>query len=500
MDTLSFGFVLLIIVLGGLTAYIADFLGRFLGKKRLSIFGLRPKHTAILITSFAGLLIPLVTMLLLITLSHEVKVWLVEGQSAVEERNRKVTELKLVNARVSQKTQEAIQLEHQKSLALQNMQEAQSKLTTFKNAVKELQSQSKALKQEVARFRKDLLAMHQRYQSLETTHQHLQIASKGLKNENLQLSLIQSNLEKELKGKAALSSELESKMTELQGRVNNLNVQKKEILAQYDHLSQQFQQDIQQAKLELESARSEKEKAEIEIQHLHNVRLSLETGLNTNVYNSRLIPIIFQEGEELARVKLEPNQTEEQVRKAIVELLERTHKVAKQKGASPAGRYQTAAGFADLPLANGILSSEEQKEAIVQTTKQIPENTVLTAHAFWNSYKGEYIILKIISQKDPLIYKKGALLASTTINGARTAEHIFEQITRFINEKIRPKVQKEKMIPFRLPQPQYIEVPYSQMWSLIKRIKDRDEKVQLNAYIAADTRAADMIKLDFTIQ
>src|SRR5205823_2006214 len=56
----AFG-ILLLLVLCGFIAYIGDLLGRRLGKKRLSIFGLRPKHTAILLTIVTGVLIATVT-------------------------------------------------------------------------------------------------------------------------------------------------------------------------------------------------------------------------------------------------------------------------------------------------------------------------------------------------------------------------------------------------------------------------------------------------------
>lgn len=53
--------ILLLLVLCGFIAYMGDLLGRRLGKKRLSVFGLRPKHTAILLTVVTGVLIAGVT-------------------------------------------------------------------------------------------------------------------------------------------------------------------------------------------------------------------------------------------------------------------------------------------------------------------------------------------------------------------------------------------------------------------------------------------------------
>ena len=54
--------VLFLLAVCGLIAYIGDLLGRRMGKKRLSAFGLRPKHTAILFTIVTGVLIACVSL------------------------------------------------------------------------------------------------------------------------------------------------------------------------------------------------------------------------------------------------------------------------------------------------------------------------------------------------------------------------------------------------------------------------------------------------------
>lgn len=53
--------IVLLLALCGFIAYMGDLLGRRLGKKRLSVFGLRPKHTAILLTVVTGVVIAAVT-------------------------------------------------------------------------------------------------------------------------------------------------------------------------------------------------------------------------------------------------------------------------------------------------------------------------------------------------------------------------------------------------------------------------------------------------------
>ena len=49
--------ITVMIITGGAIAFIGDKLGTKIGKKRLSIFGLRPRHTSMIITVITGALI-----------------------------------------------------------------------------------------------------------------------------------------------------------------------------------------------------------------------------------------------------------------------------------------------------------------------------------------------------------------------------------------------------------------------------------------------------------
>lgn len=54
--------IIVMAVVGGLIAYIADKMGSKIGKKRLSLFGLRPKHTSVLLTVLSGTVIAVLTI------------------------------------------------------------------------------------------------------------------------------------------------------------------------------------------------------------------------------------------------------------------------------------------------------------------------------------------------------------------------------------------------------------------------------------------------------
>jgi len=65
--------IIALVAVSGLIAYVGDILGRRLGRKRLSIFGLRPRHTAIAISVLAGMLITLFTLAVAMAVNQNVK-------------------------------------------------------------------------------------------------------------------------------------------------------------------------------------------------------------------------------------------------------------------------------------------------------------------------------------------------------------------------------------------------------------------------------------------
>ena len=47
--------LLIITIMGGLIAFLGDKIGTKVGKRRMSLFGLRPKHTSIIVTIVTGI-------------------------------------------------------------------------------------------------------------------------------------------------------------------------------------------------------------------------------------------------------------------------------------------------------------------------------------------------------------------------------------------------------------------------------------------------------------
>lgn len=65
---------LILIIMGGLIAFLGDRIGSKVGKKRMTLFGLRPKYTSIIVTVISGVLISFTTIAVLAVVNENVRV------------------------------------------------------------------------------------------------------------------------------------------------------------------------------------------------------------------------------------------------------------------------------------------------------------------------------------------------------------------------------------------------------------------------------------------
>lgn len=84
--------LIMTVLMGGIIAYNGDVIGRRFGKRRVSVFGLRPKHTAILITSLTGVLISGLTTFFLFLLVPPVRDVIMRGEQAIRTKDRALAE------------------------------------------------------------------------------------------------------------------------------------------------------------------------------------------------------------------------------------------------------------------------------------------------------------------------------------------------------------------------------------------------------------------------
>ena len=89
----GFPLVIILVFIGGLIAYLGDRIGMKVGKNRLSLFGLRPKYSSIIITIITGVLIAVFSLGVMLTASEKARIAVFELDNLLLEIESKKEEL-----------------------------------------------------------------------------------------------------------------------------------------------------------------------------------------------------------------------------------------------------------------------------------------------------------------------------------------------------------------------------------------------------------------------
>ena len=90
---------LILMLMGGIIAFLGDKIGSKVGKKKMTLFGLRPRYTSIIVTIISGVLISFLTIAVLAVVNENVRV-------ALFGLNKLQTEMAHLNQEIKVKNQE----------------------------------------------------------------------------------------------------------------------------------------------------------------------------------------------------------------------------------------------------------------------------------------------------------------------------------------------------------------------------------------------------------
>lgn len=508
MDAATIGFLAVVVLASGLIAYIADLLGRKLGKKRLTLGSMRPRHTAALMTTLSGMLISVLTIAIVMALSSDVRDWILRGNRAISESKRLERDLTAKQVEFSNLTRQKSALDQQvgslhqrvRSLnedvaksrkrasdAAQSLKSAQSNLAAAQSRYRQAQARYDAAR---ARYASAQASLVTKQAQLASTQKDLGAANRDVKEAVRQKNDAEQQWIKLDHDYQAMEGQLKVAKSELAARQKELDGVNGDLVKageQYGALKQQLngvQAQLEQAKLDLDRARA-----------------AASAIVQNNLNASRLQPLVVSEGQELARIQLEPGQSPEQVSAALENLIVQSQRSAKELGVKPARPGATEANLKDQKLENGkLITVEQQKQAIVRAASNLQDKSVVIATSIWNVFEGEDVPLQVVAYRNPLVYKEGQIVAETRIDGTKEDQAILVQLTDFVRGKIKQKALADRMIPAAGREQSFGSIPLEELFSLTRDIKGTNRQVRLVAVAKQDTRAADPLKLDLRIR
>lgn len=190
--------IMLIVVLvltGGVIAFIGDRLGSKVGKKKLSLFGLRPRHTSILVTIITGILITTVTFGILAIASKDVRTALFGMNKLKAELNEKQSMLEEASGALVNVKNDLNTTKEEYAKSKKDLEETQEDLEIAQQAAELLRQEQVALQNRNQELWSDNQTLIEHNQSLAENNQFLLANNESLKADNLELEKTNSDLQ-----------------------------------------------------------------------------------------------------------------------------------------------------------------------------------------------------------------------------------------------------------------------------------------------------------------
>ena len=155
------GLVLMLVVIGGIIAFIGDRIGMKIGRKRLSIFGLRPKHTSMLITIITGIVVAGTSVLVMSIVSQDVRTALFRMHEIQATLASTQNQLSTAHSQLTTKEEELAKGEAR-------VKELQGEIDSLTSEISGLGTELEQVQEERAKAQKDKEALEEESKALET--------------------------------------------------------------------------------------------------------------------------------------------------------------------------------------------------------------------------------------------------------------------------------------------------------------------------------------------
>lgn len=514
MGFTAIGFVLVMCAMGAGIAALADTVGRNIGKRKHSLYRLRPRHTAALFAAVAGFLIPFFTIGLLSLVSSDVRRMLAES-ATIEQQIRKLQgDRRVLEARLEQGNQELTTVQREKAQLDSRVSKLSDVNSTLEktnkglealtdSARKELESERKTVvsaRREAEQSKREISTLNARSQELAKNVEKLRAdinaktsAVDTLENQRAKIERELRSIQDSNQQLYIAEQQLSARITGLQGEITALKSQ-----AEAEGRNKQLlESQINDREKELLTLQSTRQTLAEEISQLRELSRTLTSSLT----DLRSLPMTFAISQEIARFVVEPRRTEDEARVAFNRFKSIARERAKQAGAGldELGDYVNFIPFMDDRRRVEVTALDQEREVIRAITNR-PDQVVLVATARVNSFAGEYVRWTVRDFDNTIVYREGEVLAEVRVNGSDSSEEIFELLKELIGVRVATRARADKLIPAQGSDTPLGEVTEQTLLQLISEIQSTQRIVRVQAVAAQETRRADALKLGFRIR
>ncbi|MEH2050343.1 DUF3084 domain-containing protein [Nostoc sp.] len=419
------GYILIaaILILGGVIATVGDRIGTRVGKARLSLFNLRPKSTAVVVTIFTGGLISASTLGILFAADEGLRKGVFELEDIQTDLRQKREQLKTAETQKSQVEGELNQARIAQTKAQQDLQAINQSLQAANAKQRQTQAQLNRTISQQAQTQTQLQRTQGQLNQVVTQYQRAIAELQSVYNQRKELQAAVELLKTERQRLYAEAKKaIDEAKTAIAKRDRELANRQQGIEARDQKISQ-LDQLIQKRNVEITAREQVIAKRESRLKELEaqQEQLELEVARLEKYYQSyrdlRLGKLALVRGQVLSAGVIRATQPAA-ARQAVIQLLQEANRNASLELSEP------GANPANVELLRVT------QDRIEQLSKQIGDGQEYVVRIFsaGNYVRGEkQIEFFADTARNQLVFSEGAVLATTTADSKTMTSYQLQQ-------------------------------------------------------------------------
>ncbi len=485
----SIFFAIVLVLVSGFIAYFGDLLGRRMGKKRLTLFGLRPRHTAIVVTTITGMIIAGLAIAALVSIYPPFREMVTRGQTILAENRLKIA--------------------------------------MSKKQIEGLSARGQILEKEVAERRKDVVAARQDVRkALETRNVALQSRDSAVKARDASLRAI-ARLEQDIRQRelklVALTKRNAAAELDLKQRSKELGEVQTQLVGEQDKLKR-AQDELKTAIGNLTVANADLDKAQTQLAENKKIlddqeqklreqqgrivemgkeQLQLESTFRAEYY--RLHDAVLRQGDELARGAISSGTSEFDVRHNLMDILSQASKRAEALGAPQGanGRAVTLIFRQLIDQDKMVVTDDEQTciQLAIKALRDSDKDAMAQVVCARNAIAGEQVQVELKFYENKIVFRQGWLISGAKLDGRLSEGRILLSLIDFLRKDVSEEGLRAGIIPIANPSPRDStgRDPISQvdaLMAVVDQIKAADGPVKVQTYASRDVYSAGPLNMD----
>jgi uncharacterized protein (DUF3084 family) len=158
--------IIMIAAVSATVSYVGDILGKKIGKKRISLLGLRPRYTSTVITIFTGIAVAILTLVVAAYSSDSVKMAVFGYNILTRQLTELTNEVRSRQSELDDMTLDLIATENELSSVKNEKQAIETEVTALRGETKSLQNELSSVKNEKDTVEAEVAALKDETESL----------------------------------------------------------------------------------------------------------------------------------------------------------------------------------------------------------------------------------------------------------------------------------------------------------------------------------------------